>query len=125
MTSPKLRAADRRATGSPGRNSNQRRWVSGVTVDPENRDEFEQKGAKITKKTTCDSEPIHLRGDAIPSTSSHISPLLCVLGALLFKFPFSSSGGFLFLLGRGCMGGPLPDTDGHRWGRIDRKPLPG
>ena len=58
-------------------------------IDPENRDEFEQKGTKDTKRTTCDSKPIHLRGEAIRGTFFQGSALRGVLCALLFKFPFS------------------------------------
>jgi hypothetical protein len=61
-------------------------------VYPENRDEFEQKGTKDTKRTTCNSKPVHLWGEAIRGTFFYGSALLCVLCALLFNFPFSRLG---------------------------------
>ena len=61
-------------------------------ADPENRDEFEQKGTKDTKRTTCNSKPVHLWGEAIRGTFFYGSALLCVLCALLFNFAFSRLG---------------------------------
>jgi hypothetical protein len=62
-----------------------------VELNPENRDEVEQKG-KETKRTTGNSKPIHLRGGAIRGTFFYGSALLCVLCTLLFHFgSFSAS----------------------------------
>ena len=61
-------------------------------VYPENRDEFEQKGTKDTKRTTGNSKPVQLWGEAIRGTFFYGSALLCVLCALLFNFPFSRLG---------------------------------
>jgi hypothetical protein len=63
-----------------------------TAYNPENRDEFEQKGTKDTKRTPCNSKPVHLWGEAIRGAFFYGSALLCVLCALLFNFPFSCLG---------------------------------
>jgi hypothetical protein len=63
-----------------------------AVFQPKNRDEFEQKTTKITKRTTCASKPTHLLGEAIRGTFFYGSALFCVLCALLFNFAFSRLG---------------------------------
>ena len=54
-------------------------WVMDRNSYPKNRDEFEQKTTKITKRTTCASKPTHLLGEAIRGIFFYGSALLPVL----------------------------------------------